>query len=311
MYPLKFENIYFDKVWGGRDFENFRNNLPEGSIGESWDVACHKNGTSIISNGEFKGMKLSELIKIQGNKLMGSQMPLDKFPLLVKLINAQDKLSIQVHPSDGFAGETGEMGKTEIWYVMEAEEGAEVIVGAEGCSKAQLTQSIESGQLEKYLHVVPVKKGDVFFVESGLIHGIGAGVIIAEIQQNSDTTYRVYDYNRGRELHIEKALEVVNLNLKGDTENLETIVEDGYKKKVYCNCKHFILELYTIENKLVEKSDEERFYIYTCVEGRGEIIWENGISSFVKGESILIPALLGKYEILGKLKVLKSYVPNL
>ena len=121
----------------------------------------------------------------------------------------------------------------------------------------------------------------------------------------------MYDYNRGRELHIEKALEVVNLNLKGDTENLETIVQDGFKKKVYCNCKHFVLELYIIESKLEGKSDEERFFIYTCVEGSGEIIWKNGISSFVKGESILIPALLGKYEILGKLKVLKSYVPNL
>jgi mannose-6-phosphate isomerase len=312
MYPIKFENIYFEKIWGGRDFEKFRKNLPDGNIGESWDVACHKSGTSIIANGEFKGMKISELIDLQGYKLLGSKMSLNKFPLLVKLINAKDKLSVQVHPGDSYAEKLeGEMGKTEIWYVVEAEEGAELILGTKECSKEQFINSIKSGQFGKYLNNVSAKKGDVFFIESGLIHAIGAGVIIAEIQQNSDTTYRVYDYNRGRELHIDKAIEVVNLKLKGDTSHLETIIQDGYNKIVYCRCKHFTLELYNIETKLIEKSDEERFYIFTCVDGTGEIIWKNGSSNIVKGESILIPALLGAYEIRGKMKVLKSYVPNL
>jgi len=312
MYPIKFENIYFEKIWGGRDFQNFRNNLPQGNIGESWDVACHANGTSIIANGEFKGMKISQLIEKLGHKLVGSKISLEKFPLLIKLINAKNELSVQVHPGDSYAEEVeGEMGKTESWYVVEAEEGAELIIGTKECSKEQFISSIKTGKLEKYLNRVLVKKGDVFFIESGLIHAIGAGVIIAEIQQNSDTTYRVYDYNRGRQLHIDKAIDVVNLNLKGDCSNIETITEDGYSKTVYCKCKHFALELYNIETRLIEKSDEERFYIFTCVDGKGKIIWENGKSDIVKGESILIPALLGIYEIRGDVKVLKSYVPKL
>lgn len=312
MYPLKFENIYFNKIWGGRDFENFRNNLPHGDIGESWDVACHPNGTSIIANGEFKGMKISELIALQGHKVLGSKISLDKFPLLVKLINAKDKLSVQVHPGDSYAQKVeGEPGKTESWYVVDAEEGAELILGTKECSKKQFVKSIKNGQLEKYLNRVSVKKGDIFFIESGLIHAIGAGVTIVEVQQNSDTTYRVYDYNRGRQLHIEKAIDVVNLNLRGDIPNLETIMGDGYEKKICCKCKYFTLELYDIETDLIEKSDEERFWIFTCVDGNGEIIWKDGKSSIVMGESILIPAFLGEYNIIGKMKILKSYVPNL
>jgi len=312
MYPIKFENIYFEKIWGGRGFENFRNNLPDGNIGESWDVACHPNGTSIIANGEFKGKKISELIEIQGHKLLGSKISSAKFPLLVKLIDAKDKLSVQVHPNDNYAKKIeNEMGKTEIWYVVEAEEGSELILGTKECSKEQFIHSIKSGQLGRYLNRVLAKKGDVFFIESGLIHAIGAGVIIVEIQQNSDTTYRVFDYNRGRELHIDKAIDVVNLDLKGETSIIETIIQNGYNKKVYCRCKHFALELYNIETNLIEKSDEERFYIFTCVEGNGVLIWNDGRCDIVKGESILIPAFLGIYEIQGQMKILKSYVPNL
>lgn len=313
MYAIKFENLYFEKVWGGRDLELFRNNLPDGNVGESWDVACHKNGMSVIANGEFKGKRLDELIREKGQELLGTKIDKTTFPLLVKLINAKESLSVQVHPNDSYAKRVeGELGKTEVWYVVEAFEGANLVVGTKaGCTKEQFKKAIEEGELENYMNRIPVRKGDVYFVESGLIHAIGEGVIIAEIQQNSDTTYRVYDYNRGRELHIQKALDVVNLELNGERSIGKKIDYDSYNKIRYCTCEKFILEMYDIYDKVRESSDKERFYIFTCVDGEGEIISSGVSESIKKGDSFLIPAALGEYEIKGKLKILKSYVPDL
>lgn len=313
MYPIKFKSLYYGRVWGGRGLESFRDNLPEGNIGESWDVACHKSGTSIVNNGEFKGKKLDELIIEKGEELIGTQISKDRFPLLIKFIDAKEKLSVQVHPDDEYAQKVeGDMGKTEIWYVVDAVEEATLILGIkEGCTKEQFKDAIENGTLEEYMNKVKVKKGDVFFVKSGLIHAIGAGVIIAEIQQNSDTTYRVYDYNRGRELHIDKALEVVNLQLKGEKSRGITMETPGFSKTYLCLCKNFSLEKYDIQTEVSEESNEERFFIFTCVEGEGRILYDKGVENIRKGDSLLIPASLGKYTIKGQLKLLKSYVPNI
>lgn len=148
------------------------------------------------------------------------------------------------------------------------------------------------------------------FVKSGLIHAIGEGVIIAEIQQNSDTTYRVYDYNRGRELHIEKALDVINLDLVAKNSNGLVVKNEGYTKTYLCLCKDFSLELYDVETSFTENSDKERFFAFTCVEGSGEIIYKDGKETINKGDSLLIPASLGEYTFKGNMKVLKSYVPD-
>ncbi|WP_102399679.1 type I phosphomannose isomerase catalytic subunit [Haloimpatiens massiliensis] len=313
MYPLKFENLYYEKIWGGRDFEKFRDNLPEGNIGESWDIACHKNGTSVVANGEFKGTRLDELIEKYEEKVIGTKIHKEWFPLLIKLINAKDKLSVQVHPNDTYAKEVeGEMGKTEVWYVVEAFEGANLVVGTkEHCTKEEFQKAVENGNLDKYMNRIPVKKGEVYFVKSGLIHAIGEGVIIAEIQQNSDTTYRVYDYNRGRELHIEKALDVIDLNLQGKKRDGIKVKKEGYEKTYLCLCKDFSLELYNIEKQCMEKSNEERFFAFTCVEGNGEILYKEGKENIKQGDSILIPAFLGDYTLKGKMKLLKSYLPNI
>ena len=312
MYPLKFENIYFDKIWGGRDFQLFRSNMPEGNIGESWDVACHPHGTSFVANGEFKGMKLDQLIKLKGSEIIGSHISEAWFPLLVKLINAKDKLSVQVHPDDKYGKEAeGEMGKTEAWYVVEACEGASLVVGTKNCTREQFKKAIEGGEFDKFLNKIPVHKGDVYFVKSGLIHAIDEGVIIAEIQQNSDTTYRVYDYNRGRDLHIDKALDVADLSLIGEKSKGLKVQQEGYNKIYYCLCEHFALELYEVVESFKECSDSERFYIFTAVEGEGEIFSKGKSEAIKKGDSILIPASLGEYEVRGAVKLLKSYVPNI
>lgn len=312
MYPIKFENLYYDKIWGGRDLEAFRDNLPEGNIGESWDIACHPNGTGIVANGKFKGMSFTELIEGYKEEVLGSEIKGDRFPLLIKLINAKDKLSVQVHPDDeyGFRVEK-EPGKTEIWYVVEAFQGANLVVGTKDCTKEQFVEAIDKGEFDKYLNKIPVKKGDVYFVKSGLVHAIGEGVIIAEIQQNSDTTYRVYDYNRGRDLHVDKALDVIDFSLKGERSAGIKVEKEGYTKNYYALCEHFALVEYDIKDKIVENSDKERFHVLTCVQGEGAISYKDGVENLKKGDSILIPAALGEYTISGQLKVLKSYVPNI
>ncbi|MGL4453634.1 MAG: mannose-6-phosphate isomerase, class I [Sarcina sp.] len=311
MYPIKFENIYYDKIWGGRDFESFRNNMPEGMIGESWDIACHDNGMSVISNGEFKGMDFKDLINLKGDLLLGTEIDKERFPLLVKLINANDKLSVQVHPNDIYGLKVeNDLGKTEAWYVVDAFEGANLVVGTNGCTKEEFLTAINNGTCEELLNRIPVKKGDVFFVNSGLVHAIGEGVVIAEIQQNSDTTYRVFDYNRGREIHVEKAMDCIDFTLEGKISRGITLNKESYSKTILNVCDYFSLEKYAINGICKEKSDLERFYIFTCVEGNGLIKTQASSIEITKGDSIFIPASLGEYIIEGNLEVLKSYVPN-
>lgn len=312
MYPIRFENLYYERIWGGKHLEKFRDNVPEGVIGESWDIACHKNGTSKVENGEFKGKTFNELIELCGEKLLGTEISTKEFPLLIKLITAEDKLSVQVHPDDEYANRVEkDSGKTEAWYVVDAEEGASLIVGTKDCNKEMFKKAINEGDLDKYLNKIPVKKGDFFYVQSGLVHAICEGVLIAEIQQNSDTTYRVYDYNRGREIHVEKALDVIDFSLEGKNSNGILIKKDGYDVTYLCLGKYFTIQKYEINESAKEKSNEERFYLFTCVEGSGIIKYNHGEEKIHMGDSIFIPATLGDYELIGNFTLLKSYVPNL
>ena len=312
MYPIKFENLYYERIWGGKDLEKFRNNVPEGVIGESWDIACHKNGTGKVENGELKGKTFDEIIQLYGKKLLGNEIDTKEFPLLIKLITAQDKLSVQVHPNDEYANRVEkDSGKTEAWYVLDAEEGASLIVGTKECNKEKFKKAIDEGELDKYLNKIPVKKGDFFYVQSGLVHAICEGVVIAEIQQNSDTTYRVYDYNRGREIHVEKALDVIDFSLKGENSNGILIKKEGYDKTYLCLGEYFTIQKYKVNTSVKEKSDENRFYLFTCVDGNGLIKYDGKEERILMGDSIFIPAALGEYELVGDFTLLKSYVPDL
>lgn len=313
MYPLKFKSIYVDKVWGGSDLKDIRSDVPEGRIGESWDVSCHPHGVSVIANGKFKGMKLTELIDTEGEALIGNKIDKKWFPLLIKLLNTSDKLSVQVHPNDDYAKKIeNDMGKTEVWHVVKAKPGSKIIAGLkDGVTKEKLKKAIEEGKAEELMNAIPVEEGDTYFIKSGLIHTIGEGLLIAEIQQNSDTTYRLYDYNRGRELHIEKALDVIDYNLKGQKSTGLTAVFYGYSKNYICYCKDFSLELYNINKEIEEESSKDRFYIFTCTKGSGSILYHGGEEKIQSGDSILIPASLGKYKIKGELSLLKSYKPDI
>lgn len=313
MYPLKFNNIYKEKIWGGRKLETFKDDMPDGNIGESWDITCHPEGISKVINGEYKGLGLDELIKLKGKDLLGIKILPEWFPLMIRLVNPREKLSIQVHPTDEYAQEfEGDNGKTEAWYVVDALEDAFMYIGTkDGCTSEDFKRAVETGQLENYMNKVNVKKGDVFFIKSGLVHALGSGLVVVEIEQNSNTTYRIYDYNRGRELDLEKAMDVIDLNLKGKRSKGLKIENDSFSKTYYCLDEHFSWELYDIQSSLCENSDLERFYIFTCVEGEGIIKYDNGSEKIRCGESLLIPACLGKYKVEGMLKILKSYVPDI
>ena len=341
MYPIRFENVYYEKIWGGRDLEAFRNNLPSGDVGESWDIACHPSGTGVVANGELKGKKFDEIISEFGHALVGSKVSTEKFPLLVKLINSGEKLSVQVHPGDEYAQRVeNQLGKTEAWYVVNAKPGATLIVGTKNCDKEVFAKAIEEGKSEDYLNVVDVKKGDCFLINSGLVHAICEGLIIVEIQQNSDVTYRVYDYGRPREIHVEKSLDVIDFKLRAENlSNKEVVKFDGFSKVDFGENKYFGMQKINIETEWNDCSNEEKFFILTCVDGCGTIeghetvegdgtlegdgtngqvnetngqvdkdMIKQGFCEEIKmGDSYLIPATLGKYVVKGNLAVIKSY----
>nr|WP_200956799.1 type I phosphomannose isomerase catalytic subunit [Caloramator mitchellensis] len=312
MYPLFFEPVYKEIIWGGRKLEKYFNrNIPDGNIAESWEVSCHKSGMSIIRNGELKGTTLKEVIDSYGEIILGKKY--NSFPLLVKLIDANDKLSVQVHPDDDYAKKfENQFGKTEMWYVIDAKENAQLVYGLKSeISKEKFIEAINLNKVEECLNYVNVSKGDVIFIPSGTVHAIMDGLLLAEIQQSSDVTYRLYDWNRvdkegkRRELHIDKALDVINFNFEGNVLKPEFKSFDGYEIADAIKCPYF--EVSIIKVNLSYKSNcNGSFKVYTAVEGEGEVLY-NGISYKINcGDSFLMPAELDEYEILGKITLLET-----
>jgi mannose-6-phosphate isomerase len=326
LYPLKFNPVYKDYIWGGRNLEKIGKQLPEGKVAESWEISSHPDGISTVFNGEYKGMTLSSLIARHGSELTGYAVHRDSpgiFPLLVKFIDANDNLSVQVHPDDYYARihEDGIYGKNEMWYILSAEPGAKVIYDVIlGTTREKFAQAVRNNKIEKYLNQIEVFAGDVINIPAGLIHSIGKGILLVEIQQNSNTTYRVYDYNRvdksgmKRPLHVEKALEVINFNnseRKAKYPGLKVQISSDCSKKHLIANKYFSVELYEIGGALYESTDGSTFLIYVFVEGAGTVRYGSGHIEVRAGEAILIPAFLGNFTIEGRLKALKSYVPDI
>jgi mannose-6-phosphate isomerase len=324
MYPLQFKPVFKDYIWGGRNLAQLGKLLPEtGIVAESWEVSGHPAGPSVIANGEFTGMSLTDLIERYPAEVLGSAVTLKygtKFPLLVKLIDANQKLSVQVHPDDDYAlAHEAEFGKHEIWYILAARPGAQIIYGlVPGTTKAEFTHKIETGQVESCLQYHEVACGDVIDIPPGMVHALGAGIIVAEIQQNSNATYRVFDYNRRdaagqqRPLHINKALDVIDFST-GKAAELQSpqpavkLIQGATVTTVAHNF-HFQVDWYQIKNELWEMASGERFYIYTILDGAGSIAWAKSKIRIKQGDSLLIPATLGEYRLTGSLSVLKSYV---
>ena len=319
----RLEPAYKDYLWGGEKLKKeYNKNSPYEITAESWELSCHKNGMTRISGGECDGMTLSEAIiaaNASGVDVLGKNCAeFSDFPVLIKLIDANQALSIQVHPDDEYArAREGGFGKTEVWYVVSAEEGAELIYGfAKDVTREELRRTIESCKLPPLLNSVPVKAGDVFFVEAGLLHAIGKGILICEIQQNSDTTYRVYDWGRvgadgkPRELHIDKALDVLKLSRESRRDFSPELIlrEDECEVYEIASCKYFKVKKVAQRTNYRIAANGESFKALTFVSGEGCVVCGCEKESFKKGDSFFLSAEQGEYLIEGECEYLITEV---
>lgn len=317
MYPMLLKPAFKDYIWGGtRLRDDFGKDCDYDKVAESWELSCHKDGQSTIANGEFAGLTLSEYIEKAGKTVLGTDCEkFENFPILIKLIDAKDNLSVQVHPDNDYAMRVeGEYGKTEMWYVVDCDEGATLLYGFKHeISKDEFAQRIADNTLLEVTNAVPVKKGDVFFIQSGTLHAIGKGILIAEIQQNSNTTYRIYDYGRvgkdgkPRELHVEKAKDVTNLCPAKAYPETPVEKHDGYDIKLLSSCEYFTTYRVNVDTKAEFTADEKSFNSILVLEG-DPVISGSGTVNAKKGDSIFIGAGSGKYTVEGKCTVILTKV---
>lgn len=295
-YPLKLKPVTKSIIWGGKKIPDlFGIGEKDSTVAEAWLLTCREDGMSIIQNGEYMGVPLNEYLGLS---------EISEFPLLIKLIDATDRLSVQVHPDDAYAAAHGiPKGKTEMWYVLDALPGATLVLGLkDGVTADAVADSSVSGDCEEYLNYVNVKKGDCFFIPAGLVHAIGKGILIAEIQQNSNTTYRLYDYNRKdkngnpRELHIEEARATIktSFDFSDVTVNKQTAsFENGVSITILADCQYFSAVKYSLSNNgiapLVPQKKDSQFIHIMCVEGKGELYYNGTSYPLTMGDSYYVP----------------------
>ncbi|MCB8564813.1 type I phosphomannose isomerase catalytic subunit [Fusobacterium ulcerans] len=322
MYPLKFKKNLVKKIWGGRKFKEILNmELPDDELyGESWEVSSHKGGLSYVENGEFQGKSLIELIEKYGKDILGEEITdkfKGKFPLLIKYLDINDRLSVQVHPSDEYALRVeGEFGKSESWYIMEASDDATLILGIkDGITKEIFKEKVEAKEFDGLFNTVKVKKGDFINLCPGVVHATMEGsILICEVQQNSDTTYRIYDFDRLvdgklRELHIDKALDVIDF--EGDVEittdaGRKKILLAGAEKEELIRGEYFSIDKYFVDGEFKDEINRN-FKIYSILDGEGKLIYNGKEYHAEKGDTYFIPAGL-ELKITGKLEILKSFM---
>lgn len=311
--PLFFNPIFMDRIWGGTKLRRFGYDIPSETTGECWAFAAHPNGQSVVKNGSLEGKTLGSLW--ENNRDLFGNIDGDKFPLLTKILDANQDLSVQVHPDDKYANihEKGELGKTECWYIVDCQEGSEIIFGHHAKSKEELAEMIKDNKWDELLNKVPVKKGDFFFVPSGTIHAIGEGIIILETQQNSDTTYRVYDYGRldnqgnERELHLKQSIDVTTVPHQSHQLNILVEELENEKRTTFVQCDFFSVEKWEI-NGVVKHSQTKPFLLCSVIEGDGTITTVAGTYRYKKGDHFLLPNGLGDFELNGNSELIVSYV---
>jgi mannose-6-phosphate isomerase len=300
-----------DYIWGGtRLMDEYHKPESGPRLAETWELSCHPNGLSTIGNGPFKGTSLLDYLQ-SGNmtKLGLNCRRFEQFPIMIKLIDAKDHLSIQVHPDNAYAlANEGERGKTEMWYILDCDDGAYIYYGLRtAISPLELTEHIENDTLQTVLNKVKVKKGDVFFIKAGTIHAIGKGIIIAEIQQSSNITYRIYDYGRigadgkPRDLHIQKAIDVINCS------KTERKQDFGSHLAV---CEYFDVDKYDVMGKFKGYVDKFSFLSLLVIQGQGILKADGEALNIKKGDSILMTASTGDYVINGNCQIIATSVPK-
>ena len=331
LYPFVFAPVFKDYIWGGRNLETkLGRAIPDGIVAESWEISGHPSSPTTVDNGPLTGKTLPELLSLLGLDLVGSrsQAMLDrnKFPLLIKLLDANKPLSVQVHPRDDYATrhENGELGKTEMWYILHTQPNAHLIYGVKvGVTPQTFRQNLDNGTLENCLHQLPVNVGDAVFVPAGSVHAIMDGIVLAEIQQNSDTTYRVYDWNRvgtdgkPRQLHVEKAMDVINFDqVEPDSFTPQLIEENAALcREFITTCPYFNVERITFKRKssvFEGRCDGRTFEIWGAMSGGGQVVWNDQTLDLPAIRFALLPAALGKFEVKATAPstFLRVYVPE-
>jgi len=306
-YPLKFTPILQEKIWGGTKLKSLLNKASDkNNIGESWELSTVENNVSVVANGIYKGTDLNALLTEFKEDLVGEKVYENfgnNFPLLIKFIDAKEALSIQLHPNDALAKKRhNSFGKTEMWYVMQADKNANLIVGLkEDCTQETYLKYLSENKISDLLNIDIVKSGDVYFIPTGRIHAIGAGVLLAEIQQTSDITYRIYDWDRkdnqgnGRELHTDLALDAIDFKAQ---KNYKTVYKSAPNKiNEVVKCPYFTTNAINLKGELtIDNAHKDSFVIYMCVKGNVNITYNNSKNlNLATGETILIPAKLKKY----------------
>ncbi|RXR21825.1 type I phosphomannose isomerase catalytic subunit [Flavobacterium stagni] len=313
-YPLLFEPIIKERIWGGTKLRDLLHKPIVSEIsGESWELSTVPGDVSVVANGVLAGNDLNAVVASNPEAVLGKKVVAQfgtQFPLLFKFLDAREDLSIQVHPNDALAKERhNSFGKTEMWYVMQADSGTELIVGFKEDSNLQAYQAaVDNHQVVDLLVKHPVQKGDVFFLETGTVHAIGAGALIAEIQQTSDITYRIYDFDRRddqgnlRELHTELALDAINYQ---KTASKKTYSKVANTSNVMVDCPYFTTAILPLQGKAMVNQSDETFTVLMVVEGTVELKYAEGTMEIKKGMTVLLPAGLGPVQLEGNAELLE------
>ncbi|MFP6611925.1 MAG: type I phosphomannose isomerase catalytic subunit [Pirellulales bacterium] len=319
LYPLRFEPIFRRYLWGGRRLgEVLDKDIGHDSCAESWEVVDHGADQSIVRNGPLTGMTLRALTDQHGAELLGVHHPQTAFPLLWKFVDAQQPLSVQVHPNDAQAAQLDppDLGKTEAWVVLAAEPGSVIYAGLKpGFDCTVLRREISRGTCERCLHCFEPQVGDCVFIPAGTVHALGAGLLVGEIQQASDTTYRLYDWNRlgpdgeARELHVEQGLEVIDFQ-RGPVALQTVTATDHPNKHTLVSCEKFILNRWQFDREITMPADK-RCHIIACVEGSVTVLAESGEERLGKGGTMLLPATIGavRWRAAGPTVLLDAFLP--
>lgn len=309
--PLFLKPVFQEKIWGGSRLRSvFGFDIPNDKIGEDWAISAHPHGVSVVENGPFKGWKLDDLWK-EHKELFGHPSE-PVFPLLIKILDAEDDLSVQVHPDDAYGmAHEGELGKTECWYIIDAEPGAEIIYGHHAKTREELAEMIKDSRWDDLLKKVPVKKGDFFYVPSGTIHAIGKGIMILETQQSSDTTYRVYDYDRkddqgnARELHIQQSIDVTTVPAKAPELQIKEIRQGNSSIVTYLETEFFNVYEWDIKG-ITSFKKQAPYTLMTVIDGAGELVIDNQTYPLEKGTSAILPSDITEWKVQGELSIIAS-----
>jgi mannose-6-phosphate isomerase len=317
LYPLQFHPIFKERLWGGNKLQSLLHKpITSNQTGESWELSTVEGDVSTIANGAFAGQLITSVLAEFPNEILGTavyQRFGNQFPLLFKYLDAKEDLSVQVHPNDTLAKQRhNSFGKTEMWYVVQADADARLIVGfKETINAATYLEHLEKKTLVSTLDAIKVQQGDVFLIETGTVHAIGAGMVVAEIQQTSDITYRLYDFDRVdsdgnlRELHVDQALDAINYNTVSSQKHYQ---KNSNQSNPVVDCPYFTTQFIPLEGEIAVQKTGATFTVYMCVEGSFELELAGQNYLYSKGDTVLIPAALTAFQLHGKASILEIYI---